>query len=144
MALKILIKYFNIDIPRIEKLEIGGWFDLRNIKEEIIFAKIYNVISLGVAMKLPEGYEAIIAPRSSSFKNWGVLQVNGLGIIDESYSGNNDEWKWAVYPTRDTIIKQYSRICQFRIQKRQPDIIFTEVSTLEFPNRNGFGSTGYT
>lgn len=141
MTLNIFIKYFNKDIPRIEKLEIGGWIDLRNSEKENLIEGTYNVIPLGIAMRLPEGYEAIVAPRSSSFKNWGAIQVNGIGIIDNSYSGNNDEWKWAVYCTRSVIIEQYSRICQFRIQLIQPDIKFEEVSSLGI-SRGGFGSSG--
>jgi dUTP pyrophosphatase len=141
IKLEILIKYFDPNMPRIEKLEIGNWIDLRSRDEVFLKSGIYSMVDLGVAMKLPEGYEAIIAPRSSSFKNWGALQVNGLGIIDEKYCGDDDVWKWAVYPTRDCLIEKYSRVCQFRIQEKQPEIVFSEVFALGL-SRGGFGSTG--
>jgi len=140
--MEILIKYFVPEMPKIEKIEIGNWIDLRNSKEEILLVGTYQLISLGIAMKLPENYEAVVAPRSSTFKNWGIIQTNGLGVIDESYCGNEDEWKMPVYPTRDGIIEPFQRICQFRIQLKQPEISFTEVYALEAKSRGGFGSTG--
>ena len=141
MSIKIIIKYFDSNMPKIEKIEIGNWIDLRCSHDVVLTKGNSLIIRLGVAMKLPKGYEAIIAPRSSSFKNWGCLQVNGLGIIDESYSGDTDEWLWAVYATRDSIIERYSRVCQFRIQEKQPNIVFKEVLSLGI-SRGGFGSTG--
>lgn len=131
-------------MPKIQKLEIGDWFDLRNSEREVLLGGRATRIPLGIAMKLPPGFEAIIAPRSSSFKNWGVLQTNSPGVVDETFCGNDDEWQWSVYPTRDVMIEPYQRICQFRIQEKQPDIVFTEVSNLKSPNRNGFGSSGTT
>jgi len=141
MTLEILVKYFDPGMPKIEKLNIGVWIDLRNSQETTLIAGKSVLIPLGVAMKLPENYEAIIAPRSSSFKNWGGLQVNGIGIIDESYSGDTDQWFWAVYATRDAFIEKYSRVCQFRIQLKQPSVIFTQVESLG-TSRGGFGNTG--
>lgn len=93
-------------------------------------------------MKLPEGYEAHIVPRSSTFKNFGILQTNHMGIIDNSYSGDNDEWKMAVLAVRDTQIRTGDRICQFRIMKKQPVLIFEETDRLGGEDRGGFGSTG--
>ena len=93
-------------------------------------------------MELPKGYEAYIVPRSSTFKTWGILQTNSIGIIDESYCGDNDIWKMPVYATRDTMIHKNNRICQFRIEEHQPTIMFEEVENLEGEERGGFGSSG--
>ena len=93
-------------------------------------------------MKLPEGYEAHIVPRSSTFKNYGLLQTNSVGIIDGSYCSHDDVWKMPVFATRDTVVHVNDRICQFRIVKNQPKISFEEVDWLEGPTRGGFGSTG--
>jgi len=139
--LKVLVKYFDENMPKIEKIKIGDWIDLRCSNEVFLTKENFLLIKLGMAMKLPRGYEAIIAPRSSSFKNWGCLQVNGIGIIDETYCGDNDEWLWAVYATKDAKIEKYSRVCQFRIQKKQPKFTFKEVCFLG-NSRGGFGSTG--
>ena len=143
MPLEIFIKYFDPAMPKLEKIEVGDWIDLRNKKREVLFSGKAILIPLGVAMKLPSGYEAIIAPRSSTFKHWGAIQTNSLGIVDESYSGDDDEWQWTAYPTKDSVIEPYSRICQFRIQLKQPPISFIEVSSLG-ASRGGFGSTGIT
>ena len=93
-------------------------------------------------MKIPNGYEAIIAPRSSTFKRYGLIQANGIGIIDNSFSGDDDVWMMPVYATREVTININDRICQFRIQKNQPSVIFQEVDHLDTPTRGGFGSTG--
>ena len=100
------------------------------------------MISLGISVKMPDGWEAYIAPRSSTFKTWGIIQTNSIGIVDNSYSGNNDIWKMPVYATRDTVINVNDRICQFRIINNQPKIEFEEVEHLEGVDRGGFGSTG--
>ena len=102
----------------------------------------FRFISLGVSMKLPEGYEAHIAPRSSSFRKWGFLQVNSVGVVDNSYSGSGDIWMLPVYATRDAVIEENDRICQFRIMQRMPPVTFTEVDALDDHDRGGFGSTG--
>lgn len=102
----------------------------------------FKIIALGVSMKLPEGYEAHIVPRSSTFKKWGIIQTNHMGVIDNSYSGNNDIWCMPVIAERDTEIKTNDRICQFRIVKKQPEIEFVEVDYLSGADRGGFGSTG--
>ena len=93
-------------------------------------------------MKLPDGYEAHLAPRSSTFKTWGIIQTNSIGVVDNSYSGNNDIWKMPVYATRDTVINVNDRICQFRIMPKVPVLDVEEVDNLEGPDRGGFGSTG--
>ena len=102
----------------------------------------YAMIPLGVAMKLPEGYEAHIVPRSSTYKNYGLIQTNHMGVVDESYCGDNDQWHMPVYALRDTVIHVNDRICQFRIMEHQPKIVFEEVENLNAPDRGGFGSTG--
>lgn len=93
-------------------------------------------------MKLPDGYEAHIAPRSSTFKNFGIIQTNSVGVVDNSYSGDNDEWLMPVYALRDTVIKAGDRICQFRIVECQPEIVFETVEHLSVIDRGGVGSTG--
>ena len=102
----------------------------------------YVNIPLGVAMELPEGYEALVIPRSSTFKNFGILMANGMGLIDVSYSGDDDQWHFPALAIRDTAIKKNDRICQFRIQRNMPDISFRKVTTLGNAARGGFGSTG--
>ena len=93
-------------------------------------------------MKLPDGYEAHLVPRSSTFKNFGLLQTNGIGIVDNSYCGDNDMWRMPVYATRDTVVEKGDRIAQFRLVKNQPEAEFIEVEELGTPDRGGFGSTG--
>lgn len=141
MEKEIKIKYFN-DVQEIEALEVGDWIDLRSAESVDIKAGEYKLIRLGVAMELPEGYEALVAPRSSTFKNYGILLANSLGIIDESYKGDNDEWKFLAYATRDTHVEKNDRICQFRIIEHQPKIKLTKVESLGNVDRGGIGSTG--
>ena len=138
----INIKYHNSDLKKIEKIEIGDWIDLRAAEDVELKAGDFKIISLGVSMKLPEGYEAYVVPRSSTFKTWGVIQANSMGIIDNSYSGTNDIWRFPAYATRDTKIKVNDRLCQFRIVKKQPKVELIEVDKLDDIDRGGFGSTG--
>lgn len=142
MAETIKIKYFSNEIDKIEKISKGDWIDLRSAETVELKAGDFKLIKLGVGMKLPEGYEAHVVPRSSTFKTWGIIQTNSIGIIDNSYSGDNDEWRMPVYATRDTVINLNDRICQFRIEKNQPEIMFTEVEHLDSVDRGGIGSTG--
>lgn len=137
----IKIKYFNPKC-KIEKTEFGDWIDLRAAKTVTLNKGDYAQIPLGVAMQLPAGYEAHVVPRSSTFKNWGIIQTNSMGIIDQSYCGNNDEWQMPVYATRDTVIEEGQRICQFRIERVQTPIIWLVRDKLNNPDRSGFGSTG--
>ena len=97
---------------------------------------------MGVSIELPEGYEAIMAPRSSTFKRWGIIQTNSIGVIDNSYCGDDDIWMMPVYATRDVEIPAGTRICQFRIQKKQPDLAFVFTHSLGNENRSGLGSSG--
>lgn len=137
----IKIKYFT-DIDHIGMKDGSDWIDLRSSEDIDIKQGEFKLIKLGVAMELPKGYEAHIAPRSSTFKNFGIIQTNSFGIIDESYCGNNDEWKMPAYALRDTHISKNDRICQFRIVKKQPKIEFNIVDMLNNIDRNGIGSTG--
>ena len=139
----IKIKYFDDDMPRLSQANGSDWIDLYTDKDIHVGLYEHVMIPLGVAMKLPNGYEAIIAPRSSTYKKYGLIQTNSIGIIDNSYSGNNDQWMFSVIGIGKTIdIPKYTRLCQFRIQKKQPTISFTEVSKLDSVDRGGFGSTG--
>ncbi len=139
--MKILIKYFA-DIEKIGKLSIGDWIDLRAAEDVDMAAGEFKLIPLGVGMKLPEGYEAHVAPRSSTFKNFGIIQVNSVGVIDNSYCGEQDEWKLPAYALRAAHIKKNDRICQFRIMQKQPELELEEVAHLDDTSRGGFGSTG--
>lgn len=137
----IKIKYIR-DIFPLQMFDKGNWIDLRCGTSINMKKGEYVQIPLGIAMELPEDCEAMIAPRSSTFKTYGILPANGIGVIDTSYSGNNDEWRFPAYATRDTTIPKNERICQFRIFKRQPAIEFVEVDDLHNPDRGGLGSTG--
>ncbi len=143
MAETIKIKYFT---DKIDKLAyIGGksdWIDLRAAKDVDMKAGEFKMIPLGVAMKLPRGYEAHLVPRSSTFKNFGIIQTNHMGVIDEAYCGGNDQWHFPAYALRDTHISVNDRICQFRIMEHQPEVVFDEVLELESQDRGGLGSTG--
>ena len=139
----IQVKYFHDDME--ELCYVAGksdWIDLRTAEEVALKAGEFRLIPLGIAIALPEGYEAHLVPRSSTFKNYGILQTNSMGVVDYSYRGDGDEWKMPVYATRDTTIEKGARICQFRIMKNQPVLNFVRVDHLEDEDRGGFGSTG--
>ena len=140
---EIKIKY-HADIEHIKKIEQGDWIDLRAAEDVALKFLESKVISLGVSMELPDEYEANVAPRSSTFKNFGIIMTNGIGIIDNSYCGNDDIWMIPALCLKQegTVIHKGDRICQFRIVKKQPEIRFTEVDNLNGKNRGGFGSTG--
>lgn len=138
----IKVKYFNKDIQPLEKIEKGDWIDLRASEDFDLDAGDFVIIPLGIGMKLPEGYEAHVVPRSSTYKKWGIIQTNSMGVIDNSYSGENDEWKFPALAMRDTHISKNDRICQFRIVKKQPEIEIITVEHLDNESRGGFGSTG--
>lgn len=142
MEEKIEILYHNENIDKLEKFNHGDWIDLRAAETVEMKEGDFKLISLGVSMKLPSGYEAHIVPRSSTFKNFGVIQTNHCGVVDNSYSGTNDIWKFPAYALRDTVIHENDRICQFRIIKKMPHIYFIEVDKLDNEDRGGFGSTG--
>lgn len=144
MGKEIKIKYLR-EIPELRY--IGGeqrsnWIDLYCAQDVRLMRGELRAIPLGVAMQLPEGYEATMAPRSSTFKNYKILMVNSIGIIDESYCGDADEWLFPAYATEDTFIPARTRIAQFRIIKHQPTIRFTATDALGNTGRGGYGSTG--
>lgn len=138
---QVKIKYHTNILP-LEKNEKGDWIDLRAAKDVDMTAGDYYLIPLGVSMKLPEGYEAHIVPRSSTFKKWGIIQENHMGVIDNSYSGDEDQWHFPAIALRTTHIRKNDRICQFRLVKNQEPIEFIETDHLDNINRGGFGSTG--
>lgn len=143
MTQTIKIKYFTDKIQRLGY--IGGksdWIDLRAAQEVEMKAGDFKLIPLGIAMELPAGYEAQVVPRSSTFKNYGVIQTNSMGVIDETYCGDNDQWFFPAYALRDTVIRVNDRICQFRITEHQPALHFEEVGILGHEDRGGHGSTG--
>ncbi len=139
----IKIKYISDKTEKLQYIDNkSDWIDLRAAERIELKAGEFKLIPLGIAMELPKGYEAHIVPRSSTFKNFGILQTNSMGVVDETYSGDNDQWFFPALAMRDTIIDINDRICQFRIMEHQPRIEFTEVATLGSINRGGFGSTG--
>ena len=140
--LEIKIKYHDKNLEKIEKIPVGDWIDLRSAVTVDMNAGDFLIIPLGVSMKLPEGYEAHVVPRSSTFKKWGVLQTNSMGVIDESYCGDRDIWGFPALAMRNTTIFEGDRICQFRIVKKMEEVKFTEVDHMEDKDRGGFGSTG--
>ena len=137
----IRIKYIR-DVQKIERFNVGDWIDLRAAEEVHMKAGDFKLIPLGVAMELPEGHEALVAPRSSTFKNLGIMLANSIGIIDESYKGDGDEWHFPAYAVKDTVIHKDERICQFRIIEHQPMVLLKEVEHLGNGDRGGIGSTG--
>lgn len=137
----IKIKY-HTDILPIELNPNGDWVDLRAAEDINMDVGDFKLISLGISMKLPDGYEAHIVPRSSTYRHWGIIQANHMGVVDNSYCGDNDIWKFPAIAVRETTIYKNDRICQFRIVKKQPALEFVEVDRLDEPDRGGFGSSG--
>ena len=139
--MEIKIKYFT-DVEPIAKKNNSDWHDLRAAERIELKQGEFKLIPLGVGMILPDDYEANIVPRSSTFKTWGIIQTNHFAVIDNSYSGDNDQWFYPVYATRDTVIEKNDRICQFRINKKMPDVELVTVEHLNDIDRGGFGSSG--
>ena len=141
--MKLKIKYLSKEIDKLKFIDgKSDWIDLRSAERVELKSGEYRLIRLGVAIELPKGYEALVVPRSSTFKNFGILQTNSIGVIDESYCGDNDEWKYPALAMRDTVININDRICQFRIIRHQDSFTFEEVEALKEVDRGGFGSTG--
>jgi dUTP pyrophosphatase len=140
-GLKVKVQYLNDRVKRLSMNAKGDWVDMYAAETVELKQGEHKLIHLGVAMKLPEGYEAHLVPRSSTFKKWGIIQANHVGIIDNSYSGPEDWWKMSVIAMRDTVINKDDKICQFRIVERQPKLSFVE-GKMEGESRGGFGSTG--
>ena len=140
---QIKIKYFTDKIDKLAYIDgKSDWIDLRASEEVTLKQGEFALVPLGVAMELPKGYEAHVIPRSSTFKNFGLLQTNSCGLIDESYCGDNDQWFFPALAMRDTEIHVNDRICQFRIMEHQPQIVFEETEKLTGKDRGGFGTTG--
>lgn len=139
--MEIKVRY-HADIHPLEQFANGDWIDLRAAEDVELKAGEYKLISLGVSMKLPYGYEAVVVPRSSTFKHWGIIQTNHMGVIDNSYSGDDDVWKFPAYATKDVLIEKNSRICQFRIQRSMPRLDLITVDKLDDVSRGGFGTSG--
>ena len=139
--MRVKVRYLA-DIEPLKVIDKGDWIDLRSAEDVHLDDGQYYAIPLGVAMQLPEGYEAHVVPRSSTFRRWGLIQTNSMGVIDGSYCGDGDEWHFPAYATRAVDIHKGDRICQFRIMEKQPSIEFTVVSHLGNPDRGGLGSTG--
>lgn len=140
--MKIKVKYHSDVVKPIEMAHPGEWIDLKAAEGKSMSACSFHLIPLGVSIKIPDGYEAIMAPRSSTFKNYGILQANGIGVIDNAYCGEDDQWFWPCWATRDTGIPKGAKIAQFRIQPINPVTEIEEVETMEDASRGGFGSTG--
>jgi dUTP pyrophosphatase len=139
---KIKIKYFDHDIEKIQKISVGDWIDLRVAERVELKAGEYKLLRLGVGMILPDGYEAHVLPRSSTPSKFGIILANSMGVIDNSYSGDEDEWRFPAVAIRDTVIEKGDRIAQFRIMRNQPAIEFEVVDHLNEISRGGIGSTG--
>lgn len=138
----IKIKYFNSSMPELTKINKGDWIDLRAAETVKLKKGEYKLIRLGIGMELPKGCEAHVLPRSSTPNKFGIICANSMGIIDNSYCGNTDEWKFPAIAIRDTVIQVGDRICQFRIVRNQPKIKFKKVFKLKEESRGGIGSTG--
>lgn len=141
MAKVLKVKY-HTDIDPIRQVDGSDWIDLRSAEDVLLQAGQYKRISLGISVELPEGYEAHILPRSSTFEKYGILLVNGAGIVDNSYRGDNDIWQFPAYATRDCFIPKNARICQFRIMQNQPNLAIQTVEVLGNDDRSGFGHSG--
>ena len=142
-ALTIKVRYLSDKIQPLEYIDgKSDWVDLRAAEDVELKAGEFKLIPLGIAMQLPKGYEAIVAPRSSTYKNFGIRQTNSIGVIDETYCGDNDQWYFPARADRHTVIHVGDRICQFRIEKHQPQLFFEPVDTLGNADRGGIGSTG--
>ena len=143
MKKQIKIKYISKDIEKLRYIAGNSdWIDLRVACDISMKKGEFRLIPLGIAVELPKGYEAHIVPRSSTYKNFGLIQTNHMGVVDESYCGDNDEWMWPALALRDTELHVNDRVCQFRIMEHQPEIAFEEVDSLESPDRGGFGTSG--
>jgi len=139
LKLKVL---YHTDNPELEQTTIGNWIDLRSAIDVELKQFEFKIIPLGISIQLPKGFEAEIKPRSSTYKNFGIIQTNSVGCVDETYAGNNDVWGMPALAMRDTKINKGDRICQFRINRVMPKLDIEKVETLENEDRGGFGSTG--
>ena len=152
--MKMKIKYFD-DAIRLKRISKGNWIDVYANKDMFIALNDRAMIPLGFALELPSGWEAHLAPRSSTFKTWGIIQTNSVGVVDDTYIGDNDQWHMPVYclegkgtelidgeEIKGTWIRKGDKIAQFRIMEVMPEIEFDEVESFGNSDRGGFGSTG--
>lgn len=151
MMMNIYIKRHNPKLIMPEQVAGSDWIDLRAAEDIWIPEGEFALIDLGVSIDMPYGYEAHVIPRSSLFKNFGLIQTNSMGLIDNSYCSDNDRWKFPAYclqgrdfidGRKGTMVHLNDRICQFRVVENQPSITFREVDSLSGVTRGGFGSTG--
>lgn len=152
--MKIRIKYFE-ESTKLKKIAKGNWIDVYANKDVFVKVNERAMIPLGFALELPRGWEAHLAPRSSTFKTWGIIQTNSVGVVDDTYIGDNDQWHMPVYclegkgtelidgeEIKGTWIRKGDKIAQFRIMEVMPEIEFDEVESFGNSDRGGFGSTG--
>ena len=143
MSETLKIKYHSTEIEKLKYIDgKSDWIDLRAAKRYELKKGDWVLINLGVSIALPEGYEAHVVPRSSTFRTWGLIQTNSCGVIDNTYCGDDDVWMVPMLATRDTVVEINDRVCQFRIMKNQPRIVFEETERLIGESRGGFGTTG--
>ena len=143
MEEKIKIKYHVKELEKLRYIDgKSDWIDLRVAEEVKMKAGEFRLISMGISVELPKGYEMWILPRSSAFKYFGVIQTNAMGVVDESFCGDNDIIHMPILAMRDTEMHINDRIGQFRIAKHQAEIHFVEVEHLNHADRGGFGTTG--
>lgn len=144
--MEVKIKYLTEDPIELQDIEQGDWIDIPLQQNLNLLGNPYKLVPLGIAIQLPKGYEAHVIPRSSTFKNYGMIQTNGMGLIDESYCGDNDQWHWPAYilvnKPQLRFVPKGTRLCQFRIIKKQPKINLETVEHLSNKDRGGLGSTG--
>ncbi|MDT8719275.1 deoxyuridine 5'-triphosphate nucleotidohydrolase [Clostridium sp. 19966] len=153
--MKIRIKYFE-GATKLKKIEKGNWIDVYSNKDVFVKLGERAMIPLGFALELPQGWEAHLAPRSSTFKTWGIIQTNSVGVVDDTYIGDNDQWHMPAFCLQGkhveknsegieeagTWIRKGDKIGQFRIMEVMPAIEFEEVDSFGNADRGGFGSTG--
>lgn len=144
--MKIKIKYFD-GATKLKKISKGNWIDVYANKDIFVPVNDRAMVPLGFALELPQGWEGHLAPRSSTFKTWGIIQTNSVGVVDDTYIGDNDQWHMPVYCLKakeenGTWIKKGDKIGQFRIMEVMPEIEFEEVEFFNNIDRGGFGSTG--
>ena len=141
--MEVEIRYLSDAIEPLRYIDgKSDWIDLRAAADIELKAGEFRLIPLGIAVRLPEGYEAYVVSRSSLYRNFGIIQANSFGIVDESYCGDNDEWFFPALALRDTAVHVNDRICQFRIMKHQPPVEFVVREHLSETDRGGFGTTG--
>lgn len=140
--MQLKVKYHYDNLTRIEKFDQGDWMDLRNAEEVVMKKGDFMYIPLGISVEMPVGYEAHIVPRSSTYKRYGIIQANHMGVVDNDYNGDEDRWYMPAIAMRDTTIPVDNRICQFRLIRNQEPLTLVEVETLGNYARGGLGSTG--